>query len=41
MKNLQLTVSSLEKVFPSDKPKLRINSATVFRNETFHFQIAC
>lgn len=40
-KNSQFIVSSLEKVFPSDKPKSRINSATVFRNETFHFQIAC
>ena len=41
MKQLQLTVSSLEKIFPYKKPTLIQNEYSSFKNETFHFQVAC
>ena len=35
-----LTVSSLEKIFPDEKPKLLQSEYSVFKNEAFHYQIA-
>ena len=40
-KSLQITVSSLEKIFPDKKPTLLQSEFCVFKNETFHFQVAC
>ena len=40
-KNRQITVSALDKIFPNRKPKLYQSSGTTFRNESFHFQVAC
>jgi len=37
----QYTISSLEKVFPRKKPTLKQKEYSVFKNETFHFQVAC
>ncbi len=41
MKNQQYTVSSLDKIFWNEKPKLLQSEYSVFQNETFHFQVAC
>ncbi len=41
MKDVIVTVSSLEKVFPNTKPSLLQSEYSVFRNERFHFQVAC
>lgn len=35
-----LTVSSLEKVFPKDGPKNRLSEYSVFKNETFNYQVS-
>ena len=40
-KQRQYSVSSLEKVFPRREPVLLQDSYTIFRNETFHFQVVC
>ena len=40
-KTRQYTVSSLEKIFPFETPKLKQTENTMFRNEKFHFQVAC
>ena len=34
------TVSALDKVFPKEGPKILQSSYTIFRNETFHFQVS-
>ena len=34
------TVSSLDKVFPKEGPNLLQNEYTIFKNETFHFQVS-
>ncbi len=36
-----LTVSSLEKIFPDEKPRLLQSEYSVFKNETFHYQVVC
>ena len=41
LKNKQMTVSSLDKVFPYEGPKMPLSKYSVFKNETFHFQVAC
>ena len=38
---MQVTVSSLDKVFPKEGPKLFQSAYTVMKNEIFHFQVAC
>lgn len=35
------TVSSLEKVFPNEKPKGKLNKYSILRNEKFSFQVVC
>ena len=34
------SVSSLDKVFPQDKPRERLSEYSVLKNETFHYQVA-
>ena len=34
-----VTVSSLDKVFPKEGPNLLQTKYTIFKNETFHFQV--
>lgn len=35
------TVSSLEKVFPNEQPKEKLNKYSILRNERFSFQVVC
>lgn len=41
MKNILATVSSLDKVFPNEKPRLWQSEYSAFSNEVFNFQVAC
>ncbi len=40
-RSMQVTVSSLDKVFPQDGPSLFQSNFKVMKNEIFHFQVAC
>ena len=36
-----LTVSSLDKIFPNEKPQILQSKASVLKNQVFHYQVAC
>ena len=38
LKNKQMTVSSLDKVFPYEGPTMPLSKYSVFKNETFIFK---